>query len=122
MHPRQGDIETESRRRAASWRSQGLVDRDLPDVRPPASSRLLFGYLEPHRVAPLQVSADRRRALIRYLRAASDTSARVDRLEHYTELAVAELAKTVARLDVELAEARARIGFLEDALSQADHQ
>lgn len=44
----------------------------------------------------------------------AEVAVRLDRLEEYTGLLGEELCRTLNRLDVELAEARVRLGELED--------
>jgi G:T/U-mismatch repair DNA glycosylase len=119
------EVEQRARQRAVSWRASGVAEGLGVPVRPPASSRLLLGYLEPYRVAVLRPPAATwlqrafrrmRSGVWRLIQGvdAVDIAARVERLESYTRILAEELTKTLARLDVELAEARTRVGALED--------
>lgn len=107
-----------ARVKAADWRGRGAgEDLDQP-VRPPAQSALLATYLTSYLGSPLPV-----RPLPRSVRGRiaekllGHERSRVDRLFDYSRLLTEDLAKTICRLEVELAELRARVGFLEDEAS-----
>lgn len=112
------DLVARARLRAATWRVAGAGEAlDVP-LRPPASSALLAANLAAIRHLPVHVPSSQR-AISRRLREAvwdltPELRARVERLERYSDVATAELAGTIARLDTELAELRARVQELED--------
>ncbi len=110
-------VERRARAVAAAWRGAGIGRSLDTPVRPPASSALLASNLEAYRHEPLYPPATSLvvRALRRLRRRlTADLGLRVARLERYEDVSTDEIARTLARLDVEAAELRARVGRLEE--------
>lgn len=107
-----------ARVKAAEWRGRGAgVDLDEP-VRPPAQSALLATYLTSYLGSPLEprptAASLKARVSEKLL---GHERARTDRLFEYAKILTEDMAKTICRLEVELAELRARVGLLEDEAS-----
>ena len=107
-----------ARTKAAEWRGRGIgAGLDRP-VHPPAQSALLATHLTAYlgsplepRVAPKSLKGRLAHMLLGHERA------RIDRLMSYAQLVTEDMAKTICRLEVELAELRSRVASLEDEAS-----
>ncbi|MGH9054758.1 MAG: hypothetical protein ACRDYY_02635, partial [Acidimicrobiales bacterium] len=111
-------VERDAHARAARWRAAGVgEDLDAP-VRPPASSALLETHLLALRHRPFPALPGRRHPIgmaeAVLGRLMPRTRARIQRLEESANTDVTELARAIAKQDVELAELRSRVGRLEE--------
>lgn len=112
-----------ARVKAAAWRGAGVAQGLEIPVHPPAQSALLATYLTSYLHRPIEIppapKSLPRRLLHRILGA---ERARVDRLMEYANLLTEDLSSTICRLEVEVAELRARVGLIEDTSSSASSQ
>ena len=104
-----------ARTKAAEWRGRGIgAGLDRP-VHPPAQSALLATYLTAYLGSPLErrVPPKSLKGRLAHMLLGHER-ARTDRLMSYAQLVTEDMAKTICRLEVELAELRSRVASLED--------
>ena len=104
-----------ARIKAAEWRGRGVgTGLDQP-VHPPAQSALLATHLTAYLGSPLEqrVSPKSLKGRMAHMLLGHER-ARIDRLMKYAQLVTEDMAQTICRLEVELAELRARVASLED--------
>ena len=117
------DLVERARVKAAEWRGRGVgEDLDQP-VHPPAQSALLATYLTSYLGSPIEPRPAPRSLKGRVAeKLLGHDRAKTDRLFEYAKLLTEDLAKTICRLEVELAELRARVGLLEERESTRDFE
>ena len=104
-----------ARTKAAEWRGRGIgAGLDRP-VHPPAQSELLATHLTAYLGSPLELRVPPKSLKSRLAHMLlGHERARIDRLMSYAQLVTEDMAKTICRLEVELAELRSRVASLED--------